>query len=108
MGGDGTPGRETTDGFRLFFHTLNISKDLLVFTGLTCWVFNGEDLSGFAGMTNAGLVLGTDLELNLGPLDNICHSVFTVRAGGLPTFHPASTKFFLLLNGIPKAQKCKL
>lgn len=107
MGGDGMPGRKTTDGFQPFFPTLNISKEWLVFPGLTCWVFNGEDLSWFAGMTNAGLVLSTDLELNLGSLDNIRHSVFTVWAGGLPTFHPASTKFLLLLNGIPKVQKCK-
>lgn len=70
-------------GFGLFFHLFYLSylfNDLLLISGLTCWIFDGEDVSGFARMTDAGLVLGADLELNLCSLDDVCHSVLTVWA----------------------------
>lgn len=70
-------------------------------TGLTSWIFDGNDLGGFAGVSDAGLVLGTDLELNLCPFNDVGHSVLTVRTRGLCTLHPASSKFLLLFNAIP-------
>lgn len=78
-------------------------QDLLV-VALTCWIFDGEDLRGLARMTNASFILGTDLELDLSSLDDVCHSVLTVWARSLSALHPASSKLLLLLNAIPGEQ----
>lgn len=77
MGGDGTPVEGGTD--RLRFHTL-LSKGIntLLVTGPTCWILNGQDLSGFTRVSDTGLVLSTNLELNLCSFDDICHFVLTV------------------------------
>lgn len=47
-------------------------------TELTCWVFDGEDLSWFTWMTDTALILGPDLELNFCSLDDVGHSVLAV------------------------------
>lgn len=72
---------------------------------LTCGVFNGEDLCGLAGVTDAGLVLSADLELDLGPLDDVRHSVLAVGSGRLAALDPARSQLLLLLQGIPAGQE---
>lgn len=75
-GGEGTPGGDRTD-FRLFFYYVLLNDPSLI-TEPTCWILDGEDLCGFTRVTDAGLVLGADLELSLGSLDDVRHSVLTV------------------------------
>lgn len=52
-------------------------------------------------MTGSGLVLGADLELNLRSLNNVRHSVLTIRARRPSAFYPTSSELLLLLDGIP-------
>lgn len=97
MGGDGIPEENMTDsGYVLFFAGLQ-----QIGLSLTCWIFNSQDLCRFTWVTNSGLVLSPDLELDFCSLNDICHPVFTIWTRSLSTFHPACSKLLLLLNGVP-------
>lgn len=53
-------------------------------------------------MAGTGLILSTDLELDIGSLNYIGNSVLAVRARCLSRLHPACAKFLFLLNLISK------
>lgn len=75
---------------------------MYVFMGLTCRIFDGENLGGLARVSGPSLVLSQDLELDLCSLDDVGHPVLTVRTRSLPALHPASSKLLLFLDGVPE------
>lgn len=116
MGGDGTPAKGKAFLLPHILRKATISRvdSGLFFFGfrqLACWVLDGQDLGWFAWMSDSGLVFGTDLELNLGSLNHVCHSVLAVRPGSLSALHPAGSELLLLLDRIPArfvAEQCSV
>lgn len=72
---------------------------------LTGWILNGENLCGFAWISNTSLVLGSDLELHLRPFVHIRHLELSLFVWSLAALQPASSQLLFLLNNVPAKQK---
>lgn len=74
---------------------------------LTGGIFNSHELSGFTWISDSGLILSPDLELDLRSLVHIRHLELGLLVWGLATLQPASSQLLLLLYHIPGKQKIR-
>lgn len=74
---------------------------------LTGRILDGEDLSGFTRVSDPGLILSSDLELNLGAFVYVRHLELSLFVRSLATLQPACSQLLFLLNHIPVEQVTK-